>query len=129
MPRDSLMQLHGVAEDGQRPQAEEVHLEQAELLDRAHGEAGDQLGAAWGPCRAGRARSSGSSEITTAGGVDGGVARAALQRSADVPQLASRAGSRLHLLRPAAATSRCASSSVMFSGTLGTSLAMRSTSA
>ena len=78
-------QGHGVGEDGERAEAEEVHLEQAELLDRPHGEPGDQLR----PLGVLVERNVLIERVVgddDGGGVDRRVARTALQRPRDVPE-------------------------------------------
>ena len=81
MARD---QLTGFAHDGERRQAEEVHLEQADVLGGLHGELRDRAQSAAGGVFAGDAMQrhqvdQGAIGDDDAGGMGGGVARHALQ--------------------------------------------------
>ena len=76
----------GVGEDRQGAEAEEVHLEEADLLDGPHGVAGDHLG----PLRVLVERDVLDQRLVgdhDAGGVLGRVAGEPLQRFGGVPQL------------------------------------------
>ena len=101
-----LDQLDGVVEQGQRPQAQEIHLEQADLFQVAH----DPLGRDDRPRRALPAVVALADDALQrhvvgqrpvgddhAGGVRAGVAVGAFQLAGDVDQLADL-GSRLVLL-------------------------------
>ena len=79
-------QLRRVGEHGEGAEAEEVHLQQAELLDRPHRVARDQLGPL-GVLVERDVAVEGLVGDDHRGGVDGGVARAALERLGDLPQV------------------------------------------
>ena len=86
IPCASLDELHGIGDHREGLQAEEVHLEQPELFDGPHGEPGDQLGPL-GILVQGHALHERLVGDHDRGGVNGGVARAALQRLGHGPQL------------------------------------------
>ena len=85
-PLRLLDELHGIADHREGLQAEEVHLEQPELFDGTHGEPGDQLGPL-GVLVQRHALHERLVRDHDRGGVNGGVARAALQRLGHGPQL------------------------------------------
>ena len=86
-PAGFLDQRDRVGEHGERPKAEEIHLEQAELLDRSHRVAGDQL-RPLGVLVERDVFLEGLVGDHHRGGVHRRVARAALERAGDLPQLA-----------------------------------------
>ena len=89
-PRLDLDELEAVVDDGERGEAEEVHLQQAHLLDGLHVIAGDDglvLGARDGDELGERLR-----RDDDAGGVNAGAAHQAFETLRGVDQLLDLAG-------------------------------------
>ena len=84
-----LDQLQRVVDDGQRGQAEEVHLQQADLLDGRHVVLRDDF-VVVGPCTAGRGRSAAAARSRRRRRAPS-VARQAFETLRDIHQLPRRA--------------------------------------